>query len=396
MLFKHAEIFTLQGFVRGAFTVEDGRFGEILPQSPDMPGTDLGGARVIPGLIDIHNHGNSGADFSDGDPDGIRTMARYLAKNGVTSFAPASMTLPYDVLARAFRAAADYNRAAHPGCARLMGIQMEGPFFSEKKKGAQNGAYLREPDFAAFKRLYDASEGLLRIVDVAAELPGAVEFAEKASKLCTVSIAHTGCTYEEASAVFDAGASHLTHLYNAMPGIHHRKPGPIGAGSERENVVAELICDGQHIHPSAVRMAFKLFPGRICLVSDALRCCGMPDGPYTLGGQDVFLHGGIAKLADGTLAGSATNLYDCMRKAVEFGIPKEQAILSATLIPARELGCEAEIGSIAVGKRADFAVCDSLLCRKAVYVGGCKIVKESSILKMNGDPNGGSHFCCKC
>ena len=251
-----------------------------------------------------------------------------------------------------------------------MGIHMEGPFFSEKKKGAQNGAYLRLPDFAAFKRLYDASEGLIRIADVAAELPGAVEFAEKASKLCTVSIAHSDCTYEEASAVFDAGASHLTHLYNAMPGIHHRKPGPIGAGSERETVVAELICDGQHIHPSAVRMAFKLFPGRICLISDALRCCGMPDGQYTLGGQNVFLYGGVAKLADGTLAGSATNLYDCMRKAVEFGIPKEQAILSATLIPARELGCENEIGSIAAGKLADFVICDENLNRTAVYLDG--------------------------
>ena len=239
-----------------------------------------------------------------------------------------------------------------------------------KKKGAQNGAYLKEPDFAAFKRLYDASEGLLRIADVAAELPGAVEFAEKASKLCTVSIAHTDCTYEEATAVFDAGASHLTHLYNAMPGIHHRKPGPIGAGSEREAVAAELICDGQHIHPSAVRMAFRLFPGRICLVSDALRCCGMPDGQYTLGGQDVFLSGGVAKLADGTLAGSATNLYDCMRKAVEFGIPKEKAILSATLIPARELGCENEIGSIAAGKRADFVVCDEEVNRKTVFLCG--------------------------
>ena len=376
MLFKHAEIFTPQGFVRGAFTVEDGRFGEILPQSPDMPGTDLGGARVIPGLIDIHNHGNSGADFSDGDPDGIRTMARYLAKNGVTSFAPASMTLPYDVLARAFRAAADYNRAAHPGCARLMGIQMEGPFFSEKKKGAQNGAYLRLPDFEAFRALYEASEGLLRIVDVAAELPGAVDFAAQAAKLCTVSIAHTDCSYEDAAAVFAAGARHLTHLYNAMPGIHHRKPGPIGAGSERENVVAELICDGQHIHPSAVRMAFKLFPGRICLVSDALRCCGMPDGQYTLGGQDVFLYGDVAKLADGTLAGSATNLYDCMRKAVEFGIPKEQAILSATLIPARELGCENEIGSIAPGKRADFVMCDEEVNRKTVFLCG-KPLKNS-------------------
>ena len=374
MLFKHAEIFTPQGFVRGAFTVEDGRFGEILPQSPDMPGTDLGGARVIPGLIDIHNHGNSGADFSDGDPDGIRTMARYLARNGVTSFVPASMTLPYDVLARAFRAAADYNRAAHPGCARLMGIQMEGPFFSEKKKGAQNGAYLRLPDFEAFRALYEASEGLVRIVDVAAELPGAVDFAAQAAKLCTVSIAHTDCSYEDAAAVFAAGARHLTHLYNAMPGIHHRKPGPIGAASEREDVIAELICDGQHVHPSAVRMAFRLFPGRICLISDALRCCGMPDGQYTLGGQDVWLENNLARLADGTIAGSATNLYLCMQKAISFGIQMEQAIRSATIIPARQIGREAEIGSIEPGKLADFVVCAPDLTPKAVYLGG-KIVE---------------------
>ena len=260
--------------------------------------------------------------------------------------------------------------AAADGCADLVGINMEGPFFSEKKKGAQNASYLRLPDYAAFERLYNASEGLLRIADIAAELPGAVEFTEKASKLCTVSIAHTDCTYEEASAVFDAGASHLTHLYNAMPGIHHRKPGPIGAGSERENVVAELISDGYHIHPSAVRMAFRLFPGRICLISDALRCCGMPDGQYTLGGQDVFLKGGVAKLADGTIAGSAANLYECMQRAVSFDIPAEQAILSATIIPAREIGQDAEIGSIAVGKLADFVVCDAALNRSAVYLGG--------------------------
>lgn len=165
----------------------------------------------------------------------------------------------------------------------------------------------------------------------------------------------------------------LTHLYNAMPSIHHRKPGAIGAGSERETVIAELICDGQHIHPSAVRMAFKLFPNRICLVSDALRCCGMPDGQYTLGGQDIWLKGGVAKLADGTLAGSATNLYDCMRKAIEFGIPKEQAIMSATLIPARQIGREDEIGSITVSKFADFVVCDEKLNRKEIYIGGDKL-----------------------
>ena len=159
-----------------------------------------------------------------------------------------------------------------------------------------------------------------------------------------------------------------------MPGIHHRKPGPIGAASEREDVIAELICDGQHVHPSAVRMAFRLFPGRICLISDALRCCGMPDGQYTLGGQDVWLENNLARLADGTIAGSATNLYLCMQKAISFGIPMEQAIRSATIIPARQIGREAEIGSIEPGKLADFVVCAPDLTPKAVYLGG-KIVE---------------------
>lgn len=370
MLFKNAHIFTKKGvFIHGSFRVEDGRFTEILPYVPNEEGIDLENQWVIPGLVDIHNHGNSSADFSDGDYEGIEKMAHYLATNGITSFAPASMTLPYDVLEKAFVTAAKFHKESPADCARLMGIQMEGPFFSEKKKGAQNGTYLKEPDFVAFKMLYDASAGLLRIVDVAPELPGAVEFTEKASKLCTVSVAHTDASYGEAKAVYEAGASHLTHLYNAMPGIHHRNPGPIGAASEREAVVAELICDGLHVHESAVRMAFKLFPGRICLISDALRCCGMPDGQYELGGQDVFLKGGVAKLADGTIAGSATNLFDCMKKAVSFGIPKEQAILSATAIPAKQIGRE-EIGSIAPGCLADFVVCTENLDKLAVYLGG--------------------------
>ena len=371
MLFKNAYIFTEEGvFTHGSFRVEDGKFTEILTTVPEEEGVDLAGQYVIPGLIDVHNHGNSGADFSDGDYEGLVKMARYLAKNGVTSFAPASMTLPYEVLEKAFATAVRITEEQPEGCARLMGIQMEGPFFSEKKKGAQNGAYLKDPDFQAFKKLYDGCNGLVRIADVAPELPGAVEFTREASKLCTVSIAHTDANYEEADAVLAAGATHLTHLYNAMPSIHHRKPGVIGAGSERENVIAELICDGEHVHPSSVRMAFKLFPGRICLVSDALRCCGMPNGQYELGGQEIFLNGNVAKLADGTLAGSVTNLYDCMRKAVEFGISKEQAILSSTIIPARQLQREQEIGSIASGKFADFVICDEKMEKKTVYLGG--------------------------
>lgn len=232
MRFENGLIFVGGRFVSGGFSVEDGRFAHVLADAADGEGVDLRGARVIPGLVDVHTHGNSGADFSDGDYDGLVKMAAYLAKNGVTSFAPASMTLPYDVLETAFRTAVRLHRIAPKGCARLLGIQMEGPFFSEKKKGAQNAAYLRLPDYDAFARLYNAAEGLLRIADVAPELSGAVEFTRRASEKCTVSVAHTDASYEEAAAVFDAGATHLTHLYNAMPGIHHRRPGPIGAASE--------------------------------------------------------------------------------------------------------------------------------------------------------------------
>ena len=373
MLYKNAYVFDGSGFVYGGFTVEEGRFARLFRGETEEAGADLEGAYIIPGLVDVHNHGNSGADFSDGKLEGLKTMGRYLAKNGVTSFAPASMTLPYDVLAAAFATAVEYREGRPAEGARLMGIQMEGPFFSEKKKGAQNGAYLRDPDFQAFKALYEGCGGLIRIADVAPELPGAAEFAEKASKLCTVSVAHTDADYEQAAEVFKSGARHLTHLFNAMPPIHHRKPGVIGAASERECVVAELICDGLHVHPSSVRMAFKLFPGRICLVSDALRCCGMPDGEYELGGQQVFLKDNIARLADGTIAGSASNLYQCMLNAIDFGIPTAAAINSATIIPARELGCQGEIGSIEEGKLADFVVCDEQLRCKTVYIGGEKL-----------------------
>lgn len=372
MLYKNANIFVDGKFVHGNFRTEDGYFTEVLCEA-DEKGIDLSDQYVIPGLIDVHTHGNSGADFSDGDYDGIVRIAEYLAQNGITSFAPASMTLPYETLDKAFQTALRFHKEMPDRKSRLMGIQMEGPFFSEKKKGAQNGEYLRNPDIDAFKKLYNNCQGLIRIADLAPELPGSVEFVREISKYCTVSIAHTDASYEEADAAIAAGASHLTHLYNAMPAIHHRKPGVIGAASESQNVVAELICDGLHVHPSSVRMAFKLFPGRICLISDSLRCCGMPDGQYELGGQDVFLKDNIAKLADGTIAGSASNLYSCMLNAISFGIPRDEAILAATLIPAREIHEDDELGSIAVGKRADFIVCNARLERRQVYIGGALV-----------------------
>ena len=374
MNYKNANIYTEQfRFERGAFSVENGRFCRVLGEAAE-DAVDLQGAYVLPGLIDVHTHGNSGADFSDGNAAGVEKMARCLAKNGVTSFAPASMTLPYETLEKAFASARALVDARPSDAAALRGIQMEGPFFSEKKKGAQNGAYLRNPDFEAFKALQDGCGGLVRIVDVAPELPGAEEFIRKAKALCTVSIAHTDADYDAARRGIAAGVTHLTHLYNAMPAIHHRKPGVIAAAAEAETVSAELISDGQHVHPAAVRLAFRIFGAdRMVLISDSLRCCGMPDGEYELGGQQVFLQGGVARLADGTIAGSATNLFDCMRRAVSFGIPREDAIRAATYNPARQIGALSEVGSIADGKVADFVLCDAELNRQAVYLAGEKI-----------------------
>ena len=372
MRYENGWIFADGRFVRGGFSVENGRFAHVLEDVPG-PAEDLDGALVIPGLVDIHVHGCAGADFSDGDYAGLVRMARYLARQGVTSFAPASMTLPYDALDKAFHAAARLRREGLADGARLMGIQMEGPFLSREKRGSQNPAYLRLPDWDRFLRLYDAAEGLLRIVDVAPELPGAVEFTRRASEKCRVSVAHTAAGYDQAAAVFDAGATHLTHLFNAMSGIHHRHPGPIGAASERENVTAELICDGIHVHPSAVRMAFRLFPGRICLISDALRCCGMADGSYSLGGQEILLSGGVARLTGGAIAGSAADLYQCMRRAVSFGIPRERAVWAATALPARVIGRESETGAIADGRAADFVICGGELEPEAVYLGGKRL-----------------------
>jgi N-acetylglucosamine-6-phosphate deacetylase len=283
------------------------------------------------------------------------------------------MTLPYDVLEKAFATARKIVDEKPAGCSVLRGIQMEGPYFSYKKRGAQNADYLKEPDFEGFKKLYEDCGGLVRIVDIAPELPGAAEFVEKASKLCTVSVAHTDSDYDHARAAYDAGATHLTHLYNAMPGINHRNPGVIPAAVETAGVRAEIISDGYHIHPAAVRLAFSMFGGdRMVVVSDSGRCAGQAEGyQFDLGGQMAEVRGGVAKLVGSeTIACSASNMWACLCNCLSWNIPEEDVIRACTYNPACAIGAQDLVGSIETGKIADFLIIEPGYTGKRVFLAG--------------------------
>ena len=332
-------------------------------------GLDASGCYVVPGYVDIHSHGAMNRDFSDGDPEALGIISRYYAENGVTSFLATTMTLKEHQLLPAM--ACVKNAGALPG-ARCAGVNLEGPFLSYAKRGAQNPENLHKPDADMFMRLNEASGGVVKLVTVAPEEDGGIEFVRRVSPICAVSIGHTEADYDTAMRAYEAGASHATHLFNGMPGLHHRKPGVIGAAFD-SGATVELICDGLHIHPSAVRCAMQLFAGRLALISDSLRCAGMPDGDYELAGLPIKLGGGVARLLDGTLAGSSINVGEAVRRAVSFGIPLERAISAATSIPATAARLT-DCGELAPGKRADIVVLDSELNIKTVFVGGEKVV----------------------
>lgn len=338
---------------------------------------DLSGYSIIPGLVDVHFHGCVGEDFSDATPEGLQRMADYELSQGVTHICPAGMTLPEEQLTAICRNAAAH-RGKNSGGAELVGIHLEGPFLSMKKRGAQNADFLHRPDVEMLRRLQKAAEGCVRLVTVAPEEPGGLDFVKAAVQAgIRVSVGHSTAGYDMAKAAFDMGADHATHLFNGMPPYHHRDPGVIGAAADDEKVMAELICDGIHIHPSVVRGTFRLFGReRVVIISDSLRATGMPDGRYPFGGQEIEVSGSRATIAGHpeTLAGSVTSLFGCLRKAVEFGIPPADAVRACSYNPAKSIGLEDRLGTLDEGREANFLVVNDKFDLKCVVFRG-KIVQ---------------------
>ena len=379
MLFKNGLVFTDSGVFRRLDVRTNGdriaEIGENLPENGEEV-KDLSGKKLVPGFIDIHTHGCGGCDFCDATPEAYQTMADTYLKAGVTTVLGTSMTLPVDQLLKIFTAYREFADHQTHG-ARMVGINMEGPFISPRKLGAQNPAYLHQPDVAMFRRLQKRSGGLIKLVDIAPEEEGAFDFISQCKDEVRISIAHTCTSYDTAIAAFDLGASHMTHLYNAMPGITHREPGPIIAALEKKAEV-ELITDGVHIHPAMVRFTFNTFgDDRVILIADSMMACGLPDGEYSLGGQAVTVKGPRATLTEqpGVIAGSATCLYDCMKRAVlDMGVALESAVRAASENPARSIGVDADYGSLAVGRYGNVILADKALEIQSVIQKGVRIV----------------------
>lgn len=371
MILKNGKVFGADFGLRGEDVSFDG--GRITRIGSGLAGGeawDVSGCLVSPGFVDIHIHGCAGADTCDGTREAIASMAAHLVKVGVTSFCPTTMTVSMDEI-RAAVLAAKSCMDDRPEGAFVRGVNMEGPYISPKRIGAQKSECIRKPDADEFLRLFEEAGGIIRLVDIAPETDGADTFIEKVSGRCKVSLAHSVADYDTAMKAFRLGITHVTHLFNAMTGLNHRAPGAVGAVFDSGSVSAELICDGFHIHPAVLRTAFRaLGEDRTVIISDSMRAAGLADGDFDLGGQTVHVQAGRALLADGTIAGSTTNLGKEVQNLVNYGIPVQQVIRSATINPAREIGADGEIGSIEVGKSADFTILNPDFSIRAVIVRG--------------------------
>ena len=334
--------------------IENGKIAFI--GKTEEQGQDFSGLRAYPGLIDIHSHGCIGYDLMD-EEDNLGEMADFELSQGITTWYPTTTTNSRDEIIAACKKNINIGHGAN-----ILGFHLEGPFINAKHKGAQNENNIIKPDMSLFNACDNA-----KLITLAPEIEGAMEFIENCPAVTV--LGHSDATYEVAKEAYERGVRSITHTFNAMAGIHHREPGAIGAGSDDGRVYAQLISDGKHVHPSAVRMLVKLFgEDRIVLISDSMQAAGKSDGEYILGGLHVTVTNGYAYTDDGHLAGSTSTLSDCVRCAVSFGIPEPVAVKMASENPARLMGLNK--GKIEVGYDADIVlVKDDFRVVKAIVRG---------------------------
>jgi N-acetylglucosamine-6-phosphate deacetylase len=352
--------------------VTDGRIAQVAPSMPDVdaPVVDLAGAWLLPGYIDLHMHGGGGHSVAD-SPEAMQEAVAFHRARGTTATLVSLMTAPEAELSDQLGWVAELARRGATPRGHVLGSHLEGPFLSAQRRGAQNPVHMIAPDPLLLERLRAIAGETLRIVTIAPELDGALLLIQTLSSAgVIVAMGHSDATYEQALAGINAGAGHVTHLFNAMRTLHHREPGLVGAALEA-GLSCELINDGRHVHPAVVRLVFDLIAAPV-LVTDAIDAAGVGDGRFELGGQEVHVHGDEARLAtSGSLAGSTLTMDRALRRAVkESGLSVERVSAAASAAPARVLGLDDELGSIAPGRRADLVVLDDDFKIAAVMAGG--------------------------
>ena len=373
MVFKNGKVFTGEKFEQKDVRVEDDIIVEVGAGLTIRAGEEmieLGDELLIPGLIDLHTHGCMGYDFSTASKEEIEKMCAFYLSKGITSVAATTMTMDYEDYKKAAATIGDYMESVENH--NLIGINMEGPFLSVEKKGAHDPQYIMDASQEKMDELNKLAKGHFLIVDVAPERPGGIEFIKKNSKDFVISVAHTAADYEKAMEAFAAGATEVTHLFNAMNGLGHRDPGVPGAAfASGANV--EMICDGIHIHPTVMKMVYKMMGDHLLVISDSMSAAGLQDGEYVLGGLPVNVKEGKATLKDGTIAGSTTDMLREMGVWIEkCGLSIEEILPCMTINQARAVRMDHKIGSIAKGKAADLVIISPAREIRAVYKNGIR------------------------
>lgn len=363
-------------FEKADVLIEHGKIKAVGPNiGYDGETLDVSGKIVAPGMINIHTHGALGYDTCDCEHERFEKMSRFHASAGTTTFLATTTTMPEKDILRTVNEIAEAKKRGTSG-AVIGGINLEGPYLSATRRGAHRLDWLVTVKQLDFDKIQRAAGGMISLVTIAPETDGAMEFISTHAGSVHISVGHTAADYETCLAAYRLGATHTTHLFNAMEPIHHRKPGPVAAAYE-SGAFAELICDGMHVAPVVVKMAFEMFGERIVVITDSICATGLTDGNYQFGGRDITVRDGAARLADGTLSGSTSTMLSCIKNLISWGIGPEDALKSASLSPARAIGMDASKGSIRQGKDADLIVLDADYSLKYTFVGGNCVWKDS-------------------